>query len=124
MLLHERSQSVRILLLTALMAIPASAASVPGSAPPLFTVPDAPVPVISVPAHDRSVINPSRSAALGLCPPTAAQMAADRASKSGGPLFHKLTELPPGKGYMAVYRTVDGCADPMTMVEYRSGEKR
>ena len=32
----------------------------------------------------------------------------------------KLTELPPGKGYMAVYRTVDGCEFPMTMVEYRT----
>jgi hypothetical protein len=32
----------------------------------------------------------------------------------------KLTELPPGKGYMAVYRTVNGCEYPMTMVEYRT----
>ena len=37
----------------------------------------------------------------------------------------KLTELPPAKGYMAVYRTVDGCEYPMTMVEYRTqGHRR
>ncbi len=36
----------------------------------------------------------------------------------------KLTELPPGKGYMAVYRTVNGCEFPMTMVEYRTQGRR
>lgn len=36
----------------------------------------------------------------------------------------KLTELPPAQGYMAVYRSINGCEDPMTMVEYRTGEKR
>jgi len=36
----------------------------------------------------------------------------------------KLTELPPGKGYMAVYRTVDGCEYPMTMVEYQTQGRR
>lgn len=35
----------------------------------------------------------------------------------------KLTELPPGIGYMAVYRTVNGCEAPMTIVEYRSGRR-
>jgi hypothetical protein len=43
----------------------------------------------------------------------------------GKPLTpHKLTELPPAKGYMAVYRRIDGCEYPMTMVEYRSGQRR
>ena len=36
----------------------------------------------------------------------------------------KLTELPPGIGFMAVYRTVNGCEAPMTMVEYRAGRRR
>lgn len=36
----------------------------------------------------------------------------------------KLTELPPAIGYMAVYRTVNGCEVPMTMIEYRSGRRR
>jgi hypothetical protein len=37
---------------------------------------------------------------------------------------HKLTELPPGKTYMAVYRRIDGCEFPMTMVEYRTQGRR
>ena len=36
----------------------------------------------------------------------------------------KLNELPPGKGYMAVYRVVGGCEMPMTMTEYRQGGRR
>ena len=35
----------------------------------------------------------------------------------------KLTELPPAVGYMAVYRTEDGCEVPMTIVEYRTGRR-
>ena len=35
----------------------------------------------------------------------------------------KLTELPPAIGYMAVYRTVNGCEVPMTIVEYRTGRR-
>lgn len=35
----------------------------------------------------------------------------------------KLTELPPAQGYMAVYRTVNGCEEPMTLVEYRTGRR-
>jgi hypothetical protein len=36
----------------------------------------------------------------------------------------KLTELPSGRTYMAVYRKIDGCEFPMTMVEYRSRSGR
>src|SRR4051794_2037266 len=36
----------------------------------------------------------------------------------------KLTELPPGTTYMAVFRHVGGCEAPMTMVEYRGGARR
>ena len=36
----------------------------------------------------------------------------------------KLTELPPATSYMAVYRTVDGCEEPMTVAEYRRGAAR
>ena len=111
---------MRALLLTALMAIPASAASVP-----LFSQPTGTVPVMVTPPADKGHINPNRSAALAQCPPTAAQMAADRARKQGGgELFRKLTDLPPGQTFMAVYRLKDGCEDPMTMVEYRNGKRR
>ena len=38
--------------------------------------------------------------------------------------FKKLNELPPAVGYMAVYRTIDGCEEPLTVVEYRSFGRR
>ena len=36
----------------------------------------------------------------------------------------KLGELPPATGYKAVYRTVDGCEVPMTVVEYQRASGR
>lgn len=33
----------------------------------------------------------------------------------------KLTELPPADSYKAVYRTVNGCEEPMTVAEYQRG---
>ena len=32
----------------------------------------------------------------------------------------KLTELPPGTAYMAVYRHIGGCEAPLTMANYRN----
>lgn len=32
----------------------------------------------------------------------------------------KLNQLPPGSTYMAVYRRIGGCEEPLTMVEYRT----
>jgi hypothetical protein len=43
------------------------------------------------------------------------------AERRGPAQFRKLDELPDATGYMAVYRTVDGCEVPMTVVEYRQG---
>jgi hypothetical protein len=113
---------MRVLLLTALLAIPASAASAPDASVRLFSAPEAPVPVVSVPASEKGVINPNQRAELGLCPQTAAQMAADRARKAGGgDLFHKLTELPPANAYVAVFRhDSNGCEAPI-VVRYGVG---
>jgi hypothetical protein len=33
----------------------------------------------------------------------------------------KLGELPPAESYKAVYRTVNGCEEPMTVAEYQRG---
>jgi hypothetical protein len=33
----------------------------------------------------------------------------------------RLTELPPAESYKAVYRTVNGCEEPMTVAEYQRG---
>lgn len=114
---------MRILLLTALLGIPASAASAPSPSAPLFLAPDRPEPVISLPAPDGPVINPSRRAALGLCPPTTAQVAANGTQTAEGrDLIHKLTELPPANAYVAVYRQVNGCEAPI-VVKYGLGRR-
>lgn len=36
----------------------------------------------------------------------------------------KLTDLPPAESYKAVYRTVNGCEEPMTVAEYQRGVLR
>ena len=36
----------------------------------------------------------------------------------------KLTELPPAESYKAVYRTVNGCEEPMTVAGYQRGVVR
>jgi hypothetical protein len=36
----------------------------------------------------------------------------------------KLDELPPATAYMAVYRRIDGCEAPLTMVDYRNLRRR
>ncbi len=50
---------------------------------------------------------------------------ADKASKYRGDQIapKKLTDLPPAIGFMAVYRKVNGCDAPMTMVEYSTGRR-
>ena len=60
-------------------------------------------------------------AASANCPRTTSVYAWQR-GKSVKP--QKLNELPPAKGYMAVYRVVGGCEMPMTMTEYRQGGRR
>ena len=112
---------MRVLLLTSLLAIPASAAPVTAASAPLYSGPAAAEPVIAIARGEDGVINPNPRAELGLCPQTAAQMAADRVRKAGGrDLFHKLTELPPADAYSAVYRTVNGCESPI-VVKYGMG---
>lgn len=49
---------------------------------------------------------------------------ADRTGVPSGPLTpRKLTELPPGTTYMAVYRHIGDCEAPLTMAEYRGSRK-
>ena len=43
----------------------------------------------------------------------------------GQPLVpRKLTELPPGTAYMAVYRRIGGCEAPLTMADYRNPRRQ
>lgn len=94
---------MRVLLLTSLLAIPASAASVP--------------------AGDMPTYNPTPREAAGLCPKTAAQVAAERAKRGGAAKLHKLTELPPANAYIAVFRHDSrGCEAPI-VVRYGVGRR-
>jgi hypothetical protein len=55
------------------------------------------------------------------CPQTTSYFAGTGSAYQGDRIApKKLTELPPAVGYMAVYRTMDGCEVPMTVVEYRN----
>lgn len=59
------------------------------------------------------------------CPRTSSYVADKRGFHRGAPLApRKLAELPPATGYMAVYRQVNGCETPLTMVEYRRTQRR
>jgi hypothetical protein len=58
------------------------------------------------------------------CPRTTSHYAGKGAMYRGNRLVpRKLTELPPAVGYMAVYRTVNGCEAPLTIVDYRTGSR-
>ena len=46
-----------------------------------------------------------------------------QAQRDGPPQLKRLDELPDATAYMAVYRTIDGCEEPMTVVEYRAGRR-
>ena len=59
-----------------------------------------------------------------VCQRTTSHYARDGSLYRGAPIApKKLTELPPAIGFMAVYRTVNGCEAPMTIVEYRTGRR-
>ena len=59
------------------------------------------------------------------CPRTTSYLADTGSIYRGEPLApRKLNQLPPGTTYMAVYRRIDGCDAPLTMVEYRSPRRR
>ena len=55
------------------------------------------------------------------CPHTSSYVAGESSTYRGQRLSpRKLTELPRGTAYMAVYRRIGGCEAPLTMVDYRS----
>ena len=65
------------------------------------------------------------AAPAGQCPGTARYLAGQAGNYRGQPLTpRKLTELPPAVTYMAVYRHIGECDDPLTMVEYRNPRRR
>jgi hypothetical protein len=59
------------------------------------------------------------------CPKTTTYPAGRGAvDRSSGLRPRKLTELPPARAYMAVYRQLSGCEMPLTMVDYRNPPRR
>ena len=59
------------------------------------------------------------------CSPTRSYVAGTGGIYRGQKLTpKKLTELPPGTTYMAVFRHIGGCEAPLTMVEYHRGPRR
>ena len=98
-----------IVLALAISAPAASAGPLPAPAPAL-----APAP---------AVLRPNLPTASD-CPRTTSHYANKGSMYRGDRVApNKLAELPPATGYMAVYRTVNGCEVPMTIVEYRTGRR-
>ena len=81
------------------------------------------MPVAAI-AADRSVAQEPASPSA-TCSRTTSYLADKGSLYPGAPLTpKKLTELPPATGYMAVYRRINGCEAPLTMVEYRGAKRR
>jgi hypothetical protein len=62
---------------------------------------------------------------IAKCRPTTSYIAGTGGIYRGQKLEpKKLTELPPGTTYMAVFRHIGSCEAPLTMVEYRNARRR
>ena len=80
----------------------------------MFAAPSAAEPIKAPPASSKAN-----------CPRTTSYYAGKGSIYRGDRITpKKLSELPPGIGFMAVYRTVNGCEAPMTMVEYQASRRR
>ena len=91
------------------MRIPAALLAVTMAAPLVAATP-------ASPANAARRASPDKE-----CPRTTAYVADQNGAYRGQPLTpRKLTELPPATTYMAVYRHIGVCDDPLTMVEYRN----
>lgn len=63
----------------------------------------------------------SGSSSASHCPRISSYLAINSGLYRSQPLMpRKLTELPPGTTYMAVYRHIGGCDAPLTMADYRN----
>lgn len=74
-------------------------------------------------ADDRSIH--ARPGSEANCPHASSYVADGPGVYRNEPLRpRKLTELPPGTTYMAVYRHIGACEAPLTMSDYRSPRRR
>jgi hypothetical protein len=86
---------------------------------------------IALPATGAVAASPQDSHSNGLgtasaqhCPRTTGYQAVRDLYRGHKLAPKKLTELPPGTAYMAVYRVIAGCEVPLTMADYRNPRRR
>ena len=77
----------------------------------------------AAPVTTGQPIRPLKGPAIEKCARTTSQYAEKGVHRGQRVAPKKLNELPPAVGYMAVYRTVNGCEVPMTVTEYRTGRR-
>ena len=59
------------------------------------------------------------------CPRTSSYLAEQSGVlRSKPPAPRKLNDLPKGTAFMAVFRHINGCEAPLTMVDYRNSRRR
>ena len=87
--------------------------------------------VVSVLAPVTAAGAASREGAAGTgtspashCPRTTSYHPADGVNQDQPLIPKKLTQLPPGTAYMAVYRHIGGCEAPLTMAGYRNARRQ
>ncbi len=104
-----------------LMRVPAVFLILVASAPAIAGHPDGGFQVREPSGKGRAAAaNPNAK-----CQGTTTYLANQTGLYRGQPLTpRKLTELPPAIGYMAVYRHIGDCEEPLTMVEYRNPRRR
>jgi len=72
----------------------------------------------ATPIGDQTGPNPN-------CPRTSSYLAGQSGVLRGKPPApRKLNELPKGTAFMAVFRHINGCEAPLTMVDYRNSRRR
>jgi hypothetical protein len=82
-------------------------------------------PVTASGARSPERTRDAGSSTASNCPRTTSYLADKAGVYRSQPLTpRKLTELPPGTAYMAVYRRVGGCEAPLTMADYRNPRRR
>lgn len=80
---------------------------------------------VAASAADSDATQTSGSSSASHCPRIRSYLAVKSGLYRSHPLMpRKLTDLPPGAAYMAVYRHIGGCDAPLTMADYRNPRGR
>ena len=106
------------------MRLPAVLLPLMISAPAASEAPNIPAQASAKAGATAAVVR-AQPLPIDQCRSATAHVADGRAKWIGEPVRpRKLDELPAGTAYMAVYRTINGCEEPMTVVEYRNSSGR